>query len=159
RAEAPAPPRWTWAPMARPPRRAERCALGDADGRAVARPARPLPAVSDLSSPLSTVGPKRNPRSGAPPLGPRAGRGERIRLHRDVHRCDLRGREKRGVAVGLTRKGKGTKIMALADGAGLPLAIPVASANPSELSLVDDTLTHRFLRRLPTRIIGDRGYD
>jgi transposase len=49
--------------------------------------------------------------------------------------------------------------MALADGAGLPLAITVASANPSEISLVEDTLASRFLRRLPTRIIGDRGYD
>jgi hypothetical protein len=49
--------------------------------------------------------------------------------------------------------------MALADGAGLPLAVTVASANPSEVSLVGDTLKHRFLRRLPTRIIGDRGYD
>jgi transposase len=49
--------------------------------------------------------------------------------------------------------------MALADGAGLPLAVSVASANPSEISLVDDTLNSRFLRRLPARIIGDRGYD
>ena len=49
--------------------------------------------------------------------------------------------------------------MALADGAGLPLAVTVASANPSEISLVADTLKHRFVRRLPTRIIGDRGYD
>lgn len=49
--------------------------------------------------------------------------------------------------------------MALADAAGLPVAITVASANPGELSLVDDTLKHRFLPELPTRIIGDRGYD
>ena len=49
--------------------------------------------------------------------------------------------------------------MALADGAGLPLAITVASANPGEISLVDDPLKHRFLRRPPTRIIGDRGDD
>ena len=49
--------------------------------------------------------------------------------------------------------------MALADGAGLPLAVTVASANPSEISLVEDTLKSRFLRQLPTRIIGDRGYD
>lgn len=69
------------------------------------------------------------------------------------------GAKKRGLAVGLTRKGKGTKIMALADAAGLPLAVAVVSANPSEISLVGDTLKNRFLRRLPTRIIGDCGYD
>jgi transposase len=49
--------------------------------------------------------------------------------------------------------------MALADASGLPLAVTVASANPSEMSLVDDTLRARFVRRLPMRIIGDRGYD
>ena len=49
--------------------------------------------------------------------------------------------------------------MAIADGAGLPLAVTVASANPSELTLVDQTLRARFLPQLPTRLIGDRGYD
>lgn len=50
--------------------------------------------------------------------------------------------------------------MAITDGAGLPLAVTIASANPSELSLVDATLKSRFLREwLPTRLIGDRGYD
>lgn len=49
--------------------------------------------------------------------------------------------------------------MAIADGAGLPLAITVASANPAETSLVDATLKARFLRRKITRLIGDKGYD
>jgi transposase len=50
--------------------------------------------------------------------------------------------------------------MAIADGAGLPLAVTIASANPSEITLVDDTLKSRFLSRwLPPRLIGDRGYD
>ena len=68
-------------------------------------------------------------------------------------------RSSRSAASGLTRKGKGTKIMALADATGLPLAVTIASANPGEISLVADSLKHRFLRRLPTRIIGDCGYD
>ena len=49
--------------------------------------------------------------------------------------------------------------MAIADGAGLPLAVSVASASPGEIRLVDDVLKHRFLRRLPTLLIGDKGYD
>jgi len=49
--------------------------------------------------------------------------------------------------------------MAIVDGAGLPLAVSVASATPGEFELVDDVLKSRFLRRLPTRLIGDRGYD
>ncbi len=49
--------------------------------------------------------------------------------------------------------------MAITDGAGLPLAATVASANSAETALVDDTLNARFLRRLPRRLIGDKGYD
>lgn len=50
--------------------------------------------------------------------------------------------------------------MAIADGAGLPLAVTIAGANPNELTLVDDTLKSGFLPRwLPPRLIGDRGYD
>lgn len=40
-----------------------------------------------------------------------------------------------------------------------PIAVTVASANPGKISLVADTLKQRFLPQLPTRIIGDRGYD
>jgi transposase len=49
--------------------------------------------------------------------------------------------------------------MAIGDGHGLPLAIHVASASPHEVTLVDATLAARFVRELPTRLIGDKGYD
>ena len=49
--------------------------------------------------------------------------------------------------------------MAIADGAGLPLAVTVASANPAKTALVDATLSARFLRRKITRLIGEKGYD
>ena len=49
--------------------------------------------------------------------------------------------------------------MAIVDGHGLPLAVHVASASPYEPHLVPATLDARFLRQLPTRLIGDKGYD
>ena len=49
--------------------------------------------------------------------------------------------------------------MAICDRHGLPLAVHVASASPYEPHLVPATLDARFLRELPTRLIGDRGYD
>jgi transposase len=61
--------------------------------------------------------------------------------------------------VGATKRGKGTKIMAMADRAGLPLAVCTASASPHEVTLVDATLTARFVKAKPDRIIGDRAYD
>jgi transposase len=67
--------------------------------------------------------------------------------------------KKRGPAVGLTRRGKGSKIMAICDRHGLPVAVHVASAAPYEPHLVPATLDARFLPDLPTRLIGDRAYD
>ena len=49
--------------------------------------------------------------------------------------------------------------MAICDRHGLPLAVHVASASPYEPHLVPATLDARFLRELPARLIGDRGYD
>jgi len=49
--------------------------------------------------------------------------------------------------------------MAICDRHGLPLAVHVASASPYEPHLVPATLDARFLRQLPTRLIGDKGYD
>ena len=49
--------------------------------------------------------------------------------------------------------------MAMADGAGLPLAISIASASPHEVTLVDATLDACFAPDLPERLIGDKAYD
>ena len=49
--------------------------------------------------------------------------------------------------------------MAIGDRHGLPVAVHVASASPHETQLVDATLAARFLRDLPTRLIGDIAYD
>lgn len=49
--------------------------------------------------------------------------------------------------------------MAICDRHGLPVAVHVARASPDEGHLVPATLDARFVRPLPTRLIGDRGYD
>lgn len=49
--------------------------------------------------------------------------------------------------------------MAVADGAGLPLAVHATSASPHEVTLVGDTLAEVFVEELPKRLIGDRAYD
>ncbi|TAK71632.1 MAG: IS5 family transposase [Betaproteobacteria bacterium] len=61
--------------------------------------------------------------------------------------------------VGKTKRGKGTKIMAVADGNDLPAAIHVASASPHEVTLVEDTVEDRFVADTPERLIGDKAYD
>ncbi len=70
---------------------------------------------------------------------------------------DLRDRGKLDLSA--TKRGKGSKIMAIADGHGFPLAVYVASASPHETRLVEPTLDQRFLTEAPERMIGDRAYD
>jgi len=76
-----------------------------------------------------------------------------------LHRRDLYGGEKRGFGIGKTKRGKGSKLMAVADRSGLPLAVHLTSASPHEVTLVHDTLKERFFRRQPLRLVGDRAYD
>jgi transposase len=64
-----------------------------------------------------------------------------------------------GTAVGKTKRGKGSKIMAIADRQGFPIAVHVESATPHEVTLVCATLAARFVRSPPPRLIGDNAYE
>ena len=61
--------------------------------------------------------------------------------------------------MGPTKRGKGCKIMAIADESSLPVAIYVGSASPSEVRLVEATLAGRFTKKNPNRLTADRAYD
>jgi len=61
--------------------------------------------------------------------------------------------------VGNTRRGKGTKIMGIADRNGLPIALRTESAQRVESHLVVATIESRAVSQLPQRLIGDKGYD
>jgi len=61
--------------------------------------------------------------------------------------------------VGKTKRGKGSKIMAVADRNGLPVAVCTDSASPAEVKLVAQTLEQRFIADVPERLIGDKAYD
>jgi transposase len=96
----------------------------------------------------------RSPRREGPP-----------RLGRDVPRRDLREREKRGDAVGLTKRGKGSKLAVLVVGAGFPVGVQLAAANEGETSLAQPTveevakLAGTDTSCWPKRIIADKAYD
>jgi transposase len=61
--------------------------------------------------------------------------------------------------VGKTKRGKGTKIMGIADGHGLPLALRTECASPAEVKLVEQTMEKRLVPEVPERLIGDKAYD
>jgi hypothetical protein len=74
-------------------------------------------------------------------------------------RWHLQRGQKGGSAVGKTKRGKGTKVMAVADRSGLPVAAWIQSASPAEVTLAEETLDHAFLDVAPDCLIGDKAYD
>src|SRR5438876_917039 len=126
---------------------------------AVARTAQEISAVPDLPSPFPALGAGGQTgthlaRSSGGVAGSR-----KIATGGGFHRRLLHGGKKRGLAVGPTKRGKGTKIIALADDHSLPLAVSIESASPHESQLVEGVLGHSFLATLPARLIGDKAYD
>ena len=49
--------------------------------------------------------------------------------------------------------------MAIADGAGLPIALCTASASPHETKFVKELINHCITEDKPERLIGDKAYD
>jgi transposase len=70
--------------------------------------------------------------------------------------CKARGG---GDGVGVTKAGKGVKIMVLVDARGLPVAVETSSASPHESRLVQQLFDFMLTASTPERVIGDKAYD
>ncbi|TLD71492.1 IS5 family transposase [Phragmitibacter flavus] len=64
-----------------------------------------------------------------------------------------------GQGVGLTRKGKGTKMQLIVDAEGLPLGVSIGTAGQGENKMVQGTLELFAPETQPERLIGDKAYD
>jgi len=64
-----------------------------------------------------------------------------------------------GDGIGVTRVGKGVKIMLLVDAKGLPLAAYWTEAGPHESRAVQELFNFMVTREMTPRIIGDKAYD
>jgi transposase len=88
-------------------------------------------------------------------------------MGRDVCRRHVFPGKKGGACVGKTKRGKGTKLMVVADGKGIPLGVHLASATPNEVTLIETTLRQVAVprqgrgrpRKNPTRLIYDKAAD
>ena len=128
-------------------------------GRSLAGYASALPAIPDLPPALARMGALGRVQEDCGGVGRGLAKSRQARLGRVFHRRNLCGGEKGGACVGKTKRGKGTKLMAVADGAGAPIAIHAASASPHEVTLAQDTVKQRFTEDIPQRLIGDLAYD
>jgi transposase len=158
-ARAGAPKGWSRAPVEGEPCRVQWHSVDLEDRRSVGRPARPASVVSDMSPPVSAVGPLG--RAAEHPRRPRPGT-HRRRLSGSagsVYRRELRPRQ---AGRSLHRKdeaGQGIEDHGHRRSSGAPVAIHVESATPHEVRLVHATLAERFVRQLPKRLIGDSAYE
>ncbi|MBK9127944.1 MAG: IS5 family transposase [Phycisphaerales bacterium] len=64
-----------------------------------------------------------------------------------------------GDGVGVTRVGKGVKIMVLVDARGLPVAVDTTPAGPHESKLVQRLFEFMLTEATPQRVIADKAYD
>lgn len=139
--------------------RIERHPLGAAHRGVLGRSAGTVPLRLDLLPPLQSLGAPRGIARDRGSLGARPGGSVQDQSLGMLYRRHLRGGEKGGFAVGKTKRGKGTKLMVIADAAGLPLAVHTTSASPHEVTLVEATLDETLTLGRPRRLIGDRAYD
>ncbi len=148
-------------PATRPrqPIRDERHLMGAANWGSLERSTGSISVFDYLLQTLFSLG--RRWRDAKDPGSAGAGSG-RARRHRSggmLYRRHLRSGEKGGSKVGKTKRGKGTKLMVIADANGLPVAVHTASASPHEVTLVEATLDETLTLGRPRRLIGDRAYD
>jgi hypothetical protein len=83
------------------------------------------------------------------------GRAQAAGLGGGISGRHLRHREKRGLAVGKTRRGKGTKCMVVVDGRGVPVGAQLASAQISEPA-TNGTSTLEQLKVAPQSAVDAR---
>lgn len=70
--------------------------------------------------------------------------------------CKARGG---GDGIGVTKAGKGVKIMVLVDARGLPVAVDTTSATPHESQLLQHLFEFMLTEVPPEFVIGDKAYD
>jgi hypothetical protein len=61
--------------------------------------------------------------------------------------------------VGRTKRGKSTKLTAMADGVCLPLAVHVTNHSPHEVTLAKPTHQARFIQQIQQRLLADWAFD
>jgi len=152
--------RWPGPPLAGHTSCAQRNPVGLGHRGTMAGAAQQVSAVPDLPPPFPAVGARGQTGTHLACLGGGVAGPRKTATGEGFHRLLLHGGKKRGpFRSGLPKRGKGTKIIGLADDHSLPVAVRIESASPHESQLVEGVLGHSFLDTLPARLIGDKAYD
>jgi len=157
-----------WAPVGRRPQVFRGNPLDSLDRSSVERTPTRIWESDDVLAAAVAVDPERRALGSVACVPGPTERPTTTPLGRMLRGRDLHSGQKRGLCVGKTKRGKGTKLMVLADGSGTPIGVHLDSASPAEVKLLEKTLDtvsipkahHRGPpRKHPKRLIGDRGFD
>ena len=141
--------------------------VGLAERSALARPAWQVSFRQHLLEKIAGMGRARRVVKNLAWLAWATRRPGQAQLERSIFGRQLCSGQKRGLCVGKTKRGKGTKWMVVADGQGIPLGSQLVSASPAEVTLAESTLARISVPRAgrgrpqsrPLRVIADRAYD
>lgn len=166
-ASAQGAPRRAWTATSRRAPGLRRHFVGAAQRSALARSAQRISLCQHLLETTRAMGRARRVAKNLAGLARAARRPRQAQLERSVLGRQLRSGQKRGLCVGKTKRGKGTKWMVVADGQGIPLGSQLVSASPAEVTLAESTLARIAVPRAgrgrpqsrPLRVIADRAYD
>jgi hypothetical protein len=118
---------WSRSTLGFQPTLSGRHSLGPAYGCAMAGFAGGIPRWVHLLATAADVGRTRRLAKGVAQTAGPVRRTQATGLGRSLSGCDFRHRQKRGLAVGTTRRGKATKCVVVVDGRGVPVGAQLAS--------------------------------
>lgn len=156
-----------WSPSLQQSRSLGRHIVGSQDGSPLGRPSAGISRFNNLLATPGNLGRARDLAEHLTNISWIPGRKASSGLERVLCRRELLSRQKRGLCVGPTKKGKGTKWMVATDGKGIPVALHFESASRAEIRLLETTLANVRIPRKgpgrqktkPQRMIAGRGYD
>ena len=137
----------------------QRGIMGVSDRRTLAGFTGAISSIPNLPSVFPSDMSVRNMGQNTKPLSLGLEKARKDRYNGMLYRWYFRKCQKRGLDIGKTKRGKGTKVMAIADAHGLPIAIRTHGANTHEVKLVEKTIEARFFKAKPKIIIGDMAYE
>ena len=133
--------------------------MGAAERRTLEGSAAHIPLVRHLLATLHDLVGLRRLGESLATARPQARPARRYRLATRLGRWHVCLGEKGGDLVGPTKRGKGTKLMLLVDGRGLPLGVDIESASVAEVNLIEPLLDRAITRYVPNRLVYDRAAD
>lgn len=133
--------------------------MGTAIWCSMERLASQLSVAEYMLAPFAILGIRRCLAKSMAKLAARNGPKRVVKLGRSFFRRKFCLCKKRGLDVGKTKRGKGSKWMVVVDGEGVPLGSTITSASPAEVKLIEPLLDVTYGKSKIKRLIYDKAAD